>query len=86
MNVLFWDVFDRNLTSELDVHGQGERSQRVCVAVFGSQDLLEVAAGEFGLPRCDNLQVCDHPIICGGVFSIDLAQLLIMSRIVLQVL
>ena len=63
MKAWLWDVFDRNLTSKLEVNGQDEHSQRVCVIVLESQDLLEVTAKEIGLPRLYNLQVCNPPII-----------------------
>ena len=62
MKAWLWDVFDENLTYELKVNGRDKHSQRVCV-VLESQDLLEVAAKEFGLPCLDNLQVCNHSII-----------------------
>ena len=45
MNAWLWDVFEGNLTSEMKVDGLGEHSQRVCMAILGSRDLLEVATG-----------------------------------------
>jgi len=42
------------------------------VAVLKSQNLLEVATREFGFSSDDNLQVRDHLIVFGCVFSIDM--------------
>ena len=42
------------------------------MAILRSRDLFEVTMGEFRFSSSNDLQACDHSIIFGCVFSVDL--------------